>query len=132
MTLVEPGREERAPVSKPIEATSYVYLPPSQSATEDECRALLEDAGAALWITGGDGVHSFEREQPSAVPGVFEAGTANVAGIAGLDAGIKQLLDGGVAADGLRPDADRAGRGPARPGRTARRVGEHHRRQLHL
>jgi len=58
MTLVEPGREERAPVSKPIEATSYVYLPPSQSATEDECRALLEDAGAALWITGGDGVPS--------------------------------------------------------------------------
>ncbi len=58
MTLVEPGREERAPVSKPIEATSYIYLPPSQSATEDECRALLEDAGAALWFTGGDGVPS--------------------------------------------------------------------------
>ena len=37
---------------------SYVYLPPSQSATEDECRALLEDAGAALWITGGEGVPS--------------------------------------------------------------------------
>ena len=45
-------------MSKPIEATSYVYLPASQSATEDACRALLEDAGAALWITGADGVPS--------------------------------------------------------------------------
>lgn len=50
------------------------------------------------YITGGDGVHSFEREQPGAIPGVFEAGTANVAGIAGLDAGIRYILDKGVAA----------------------------------
>ena len=50
------------------------------------------------YITGGDGVHSFEREQPGAIPGVFEAGTANVVGIAGLDAGIRYILDKGVAA----------------------------------
>lgn len=37
---------------------SYVYLPPSQAVGEDECRALLEEAGAALWITGGEGVPS--------------------------------------------------------------------------
>ncbi|MFT3888241.1 MAG: FMN-binding negative transcriptional regulator [Arachnia sp.] len=36
----------------------YVYLPPSQRADEDECRALLAEAGAALWITGGDGAPS--------------------------------------------------------------------------
>ena len=53
---------------------------------------IRRDAAVTPYITGGDGVHSFERELPSAVPGVFEAGTANVAGIAGLDAGIKQLL----------------------------------------
>jgi transcriptional regulator len=45
-------------VSKPADATSYVYLPPSQEAGEDDCRALLEDTGAALWITGGQGVPS--------------------------------------------------------------------------
>ena len=66
---------------------------------------IRRDALVTPYITGGDGVHSFEREQPSAVPGVFEAGTANVAGIAGLDAGIKQLLDGGVAAAAAHQEA---------------------------
>ena len=59
---------------------------------------IRRDAAVTPYITGGDGVHSFEREQPSAIPGIFEAGTANVAGIAGLDAGVRLLLDGGVAA----------------------------------
>ena len=59
---------------------------------------IRHDAAVTPYITGGDGVHSFEREQPSAIPGIFEAGTANVAGIAGLDAGVRLLLDGGVAA----------------------------------
>ena len=66
---------------------------------------IRRDALVTPYITGGDGVHSFEREQPSAVPGVFEAGTANVAGIAGLDAGIKQLLDGGVTAAAAHQEA---------------------------
>lgn len=59
---------------------------------------IRRDAVVTPYITGGDGVHSFEREQPGAIPGVFEAGTANVAGIAGLDAGIRYILDKGVAA----------------------------------
>ncbi len=50
------------------------------------------------YITGGDGVHSFEREQPHTVPGVFEAGTANVAGIAGLAAGIRLIATQGAGA----------------------------------
>lgn len=59
---------------------------------------IRRDDVVTPYITGGDGVHSFEREQPGAIPGVFEAGTANVAGIAGLDAGIRYILDKGVAA----------------------------------
>lgn len=65
---------------------------------------IRRDNAVMPYITGGDGVHSFEREQPAAVPGVFEAGTANVAGIAGLDAGINLLLDGGVAAAAAHQD----------------------------
>lgn len=37
---------------------SYVYCPPSHQATPEQCRALLEEVGAALWITGGAGVPS--------------------------------------------------------------------------
>ncbi|HMR47973.1 MAG TPA: FMN-binding negative transcriptional regulator [Arachnia sp.] len=38
--------------------SSYVYCPPSQLITDEAlCRALLAEAGAALWITG-DGVPS--------------------------------------------------------------------------
>ena len=47
-------------------------------------------------ITGGDGVHTFDRGFPHAVPGVFEAGTANIAGIAGLGAGVQYLLNRGA------------------------------------
>lgn len=65
---------------------------------------IRRDTAVMPYITGGDGVHSFEKEQPAAVPGVFEAGTANVAGIAGLDAGINLLLDGGVAAAAAHQD----------------------------
>ncbi|MGN0948926.1 aminotransferase class V-fold PLP-dependent enzyme [uncultured Megasphaera sp.] len=59
---------------------------------------IRSDAAVRPWLTGGDGVHSFEHEQPAAVPGVFEAGTANVAGIAGLAAGIGEILKEGVSA----------------------------------
>ncbi len=46
-------------------------------------------------ITGGDGIHTFDKEFPHTVPGVFEAGTENIAGIAGLEAGIQLLLERG-------------------------------------
>ena len=59
---------------------------------------IRKDTKVRPYITGGDGVHSFAREQPKEIPGVFEAGTANVAGIAGLAAGVHVLLDEGLEA----------------------------------
>lgn len=57
---------------------------------------IHKDTIITPYITGGDGVHSFEHEQPAVLPGVFEAGTANVAGIMGLAAGVKTILEHGV------------------------------------
>lgn len=57
---------------------------------------IRSDVPVRPYITGGDGVHSFEREQPTQIPDVFEAGTANVAGIAGLAAAVEDVLDKGV------------------------------------
>lgn len=57
---------------------------------------IRRDADVTPWMTGGDGIHSFEREQPHTAPAVFEAGTANVAGIMGLAASVQLLLDGGL------------------------------------
>ncbi|MEN6412184.1 MAG: aminotransferase class V-fold PLP-dependent enzyme [Veillonellales bacterium] len=54
---------------------------------------LKKDLTVKPLITGGDGVHSFNREQPAGLPGVLEAGTANVTGIVGLAAGIRYILD---------------------------------------
>ncbi|MCH4187731.1 MAG: aminotransferase class V-fold PLP-dependent enzyme [Megasphaera sp.] len=57
---------------------------------------IRKDAVITPLITGGDGVHSFEHEQPAVIPGVFEAGTANVAGIMGLAAGVNTILEHSV------------------------------------
>jgi cysteine desulfurase / selenocysteine lyase len=48
-------------------------------------------------VTGGTGGNSLEREMPAAMPDRLEAGTLNGAGIAGMLAGVEQLL-----ADGAR------------------------------
>lgn len=53
---------------------------------------IRRDAPAVPVVTGGDGVHPFEHEQPGGVPAIFEAGTANVSGIMGLAAGIAYSL----------------------------------------
>lgn len=47
---------------------------------------------------GGTGYMASDLEQPAVFPEGFESGTLNVPGIAGLDAGMKYLLDRGVAA----------------------------------
>lgn len=44
-------------------------------------------------LTGGDGVHAFDHDQPGGVPAILEAGTSNVAGIAGLRAGVAYIRD---------------------------------------
>lgn len=49
-------------------------------------------------LTGGSGVHSFDRHQPAAYPTRLEAGTLNSHGIAGLDAAVDYLLQVGVEA----------------------------------
>lgn len=57
---------------------------------------MRKDTAVTPYITGGDGVYSFAHEQPSAVPDVFTAGTANVADIIGLHASLTHLISGGV------------------------------------
>ncbi|WP_296826369.1 aminotransferase class V-fold PLP-dependent enzyme [uncultured Megasphaera sp.] len=59
---------------------------------------IRRDVEVLPFITGGDGVHTFEQAQPSSVPTVFEAGTANVAGIAGLSAAVGLVLEKGIPA----------------------------------
>lgn len=56
-------------------------------------------------LRGGSGVHSFDRQQPTAYPTRLEAGTLNSHGIAGLDAAVDYLLSEGVAAIEKREQA---------------------------
>ena len=49
-------------------------------------------------LTGGTGGDSLNREMPAAMPDHLEAGTGNVAGVAGLLAGCEHLLECGVEA----------------------------------
>ncbi len=56
-------------------------------------------------IVGGSGSRSFEREQPSALPGLFEAGTMNAHGLAGLSAGMEYIV--GVGRETVFAAADR-------------------------
>lgn len=58
---------------------------------------IRKDTAVRPYLTGGDGVYSFAHEQPSRIPAVFEAGTMNVAGILGLGAAIRLILQDGVA-----------------------------------
>ncbi|BDR57604.1 aminotransferase class V-fold PLP-dependent enzyme [Xylocopilactobacillus apicola] len=47
-------------------------------------------------ISGGTGIDSFNHDQPAVFPEHLEAGTLNVAGIAGLGAGIEYVLAQGI------------------------------------
>ena len=49
-------------------------------------------------VVGGSGVHSFAEAHPSEMPTALEAGTLNVPGLAGLEAGVRWLLQQGVEA----------------------------------
>jgi len=48
-------------------------------------------------FSGGSGFRSFEKEMFGDMPGIFETGTQNVPGLAGLEAGIEYVLERGVA-----------------------------------
>ena len=54
---------------------------------------IRRDAPVRPVLTGGDGVHAFDHDQPGGVPAILEAGTANVAGIAGLSAGMSYIRE---------------------------------------
>ncbi|MDD3221787.1 MAG: aminotransferase class V-fold PLP-dependent enzyme [Clostridia bacterium] len=47
-------------------------------------------------VTGGSGIHTFDKEHPSCMPEALEAGTLNGHGIAGLKAAIEYILDTGI------------------------------------
>ncbi|WP_352398597.1 aminotransferase class V-fold PLP-dependent enzyme [[Clostridium] aminophilum] len=46
-------------------------------------------------LIGGSGIHSFDRDMPRDMPTVLEAGTRNTPGLAGLEAGIRFVLETG-------------------------------------
>ena len=54
---------------------------------------IRRDAPVRPVLTGGDGVHAFDHDKPGGVPAILEAGTSNVAGIAGLRAGVAYIRD---------------------------------------
>ena len=43
-------------------------------------------------VVGGSGVHSFDETHPAEMPTALEAGTLNVPGLAGLEAGVRWIL----------------------------------------
>ena len=56
-------------------------------------------------VVGGSGVHSFDEQHPAEMPTALEAGTLNVPGLAGLNAGIQFLLAQGVEVLGAKETA---------------------------
>lgn len=60
--------------------------------------ALIVRPGVQLetWIEGGSGIESSSETMPDALPLRLEAGTQNAAGIAGLLAGVRFVLEQGV------------------------------------
>ncbi len=47
-------------------------------------------------VRGGTGSRSEHEEQPAFLPDIFESGTQNVVGLAGLEAGVRWILERGV------------------------------------
>lgn len=47
-------------------------------------------------ISGGTGIHSYEKEQPKRMPEALEAGTQNIHGLAGLSAAFDFLMETGI------------------------------------
>lgn len=60
--------------------------------------ALADGVCVAPLLSGGSGVHSFERKHPMELPTALEAGTLNGHGIAGLHAALTWIKKTGIAA----------------------------------
>ncbi len=58
----------------------------------------LDGARMEPLVRGGTGSRSEYEEQPSFLPDIYESGTPNAVGLAGLEAGLRWVLDRGVAA----------------------------------
>lgn len=58
--------------------------------------ALADGVCVAPLLSGGSGVHSFERKHPMELPTALEAGTLNGHGIAGLHAALKWIQKTGI------------------------------------
>ena len=63
-------------------------------------RAPEESASAGespyvLWLPAGTGIRTFDRQHPREMPEALEAGTLNGHGIAGLEAGLRYILEQG-------------------------------------
>ena len=56
-------------------------------------------------VVGGSGVHSFDEAHPAEMPTALEAGTLNVPGLAGLEAGVRWILQQGVETLGAKETA---------------------------
>lgn len=68
-----------------------LYGPPGTGALY-----IGDDLDLAPLVQGGTGSLSEQEEQPPRLPGRYESGTLNSAGIAGLGAGVEWILDQGV------------------------------------
>ena len=60
--------------------------------------ALADGVCVKPLLSGGSGVHSFERKHPMELPAALEAGTLNGHGIAGLHAALDWIKKTGIAA----------------------------------
>lgn len=56
-------------------------------------------------VVGGSGVHSFDEVHPTEMPTALEAGTLNVPGLAGLEAGVHWILQQSVETLGAKENA---------------------------
>lgn len=57
---------------------------------------VREDVTVRPLLTGGSGVQSHSKTHPSQMPTALEAGTLNAHGLAGLNAGVRYLLERGI------------------------------------
>lgn len=57
---------------------------------------VREGVAVAPLLTGGSGVQSHSKTHPAQMPTALEAGTLNAHGLAGLNAGVRYLLDMGI------------------------------------
>lgn len=84
---------------KDFSAVSFVCMPGHKSLYGPQGTGVLvclNDSNLHTYMEGGTGSNSIDLEQPRFLPDVFESGTLNVPGIAGLTQGIRFVLGQGI------------------------------------